>query len=433
MQIQNNTLIAECSAYDFKEMLERKKVKSWLKSVSAFANTDGGSLFYGVNDNGVIVGLENPQADADFISEMIKARLDPVPEVQLIPIEHEGHTLLKVKVKAGTLTPYYYYQDGTRTAYVRVGNESVECNSQQLLSLVLKGTHMTWDSLPTQVDASKHSFIILANTFREQTHQEWNDKYLESFGLVTPDSKLTNAGLLFVDNCTVFQSRIFCTRWTGLYKDDAISSVEHRANLVLLLKYGMDFIKNYYNWMLSVRGLAKSTAFERVNTLKWLMYLAMDEGWIHKHPFKKFVCKPEYKKRPFLSEEDLQRVISVKLSYRRQQAIRDMFVFMCFSGLAHADLKELSYRNVHTDSDGNTWLVGNRVKTKAPYVVKLLPIAVELIEKYRGVNEFKVSPDRVFPVGEIGSMEDSLKRIGEKTGCSVRVSPHTAKHNSFVI
>lgn len=150
-----------------------------------------------------------------------------------------------MRIKAGVLTPYYYYQDGTRTAYIRVGNESVECNSQQLLSLVLKGTHMTWDSLPTQVDASKHSFIILGNTFREQTHQEWNDKYLESFGLVTSDGKLTNAGLLFVDNCTVFQSRIFCTRWTGLYKDDAISSVEHRANLVLLLKYGMDFIKNY--------------------------------------------------------------------------------------------------------------------------------------------------------------------------------------------
>lgn len=35
MQIHNNTLIAECSSYDFKEMLERKKVKSWLKSVSA--------------------------------------------------------------------------------------------------------------------------------------------------------------------------------------------------------------------------------------------------------------------------------------------------------------------------------------------------------------------------------------------------------------
>ena len=102
------------------------------------------------------------------------------------------------------------------------------------------------------------------------------------------------------------------------------------AEDVPLMSLDVDFIKNYYNWMLSVRGLAKSTAFERVNTLKWLMYLAMDEGWIHKHPFKKFTCKPEYKKRPFLSEEDLQRVISVKLSYKRQQAIRDMFVFMCF-------------------------------------------------------------------------------------------------------
>ena len=44
------------------------------------------------------------------------------------------------------------------------------------------------------------------------------------------------------------------------------------------------------------------------------------------------------------------------------------------------------------------------------------------------MNEFKVSPDRVFPVREIGSMEDSLKRIGEKAGCSVRVSPHVGRH-----
>ena len=107
MQIHDNRLIAECTSYDFKEILERKKVKSWLKSVSAFANTDGGSLFYGVSDDGEIVGLENAQADADFISEVIKARLDPVPEVQLIPMEHEGRALLEVKVKAGVLTPYY--------------------------------------------------------------------------------------------------------------------------------------------------------------------------------------------------------------------------------------------------------------------------------------------------------------------------------------
>ena len=42
------TLIAECTAYDFKVMLEEKKPKSWLKSVSAFANGLGGSLFFGI-------------------------------------------------------------------------------------------------------------------------------------------------------------------------------------------------------------------------------------------------------------------------------------------------------------------------------------------------------------------------------------------------
>jgi predicted HTH transcriptional regulator len=43
------TLIAECTAYDFKLMLEEKRPKSWLKSVSAFANGLGGSLFFGID------------------------------------------------------------------------------------------------------------------------------------------------------------------------------------------------------------------------------------------------------------------------------------------------------------------------------------------------------------------------------------------------
>ncbi len=44
-----NSLIAECTAYDFKVMLEEKKPKSWLKSVSAFSNGLGGSLFFGID------------------------------------------------------------------------------------------------------------------------------------------------------------------------------------------------------------------------------------------------------------------------------------------------------------------------------------------------------------------------------------------------
>ena len=48
-------------------VLERKKIRDWLKSISAYANTEGGSLFFGVQNDGTVVGLDNPQSVADFI------------------------------------------------------------------------------------------------------------------------------------------------------------------------------------------------------------------------------------------------------------------------------------------------------------------------------------------------------------------------------
>ena len=51
------TLIAKCTAYDFKVMLEERKPKSWLKSVSAFANGLGGYLFFGIDNDGIVKGL----------------------------------------------------------------------------------------------------------------------------------------------------------------------------------------------------------------------------------------------------------------------------------------------------------------------------------------------------------------------------------------
>ena len=55
------TLIAECTAYEYKEMLEENKPKSWLKGVSAFANGMGSSLFFGVDNDRTAQGLGNIQ------------------------------------------------------------------------------------------------------------------------------------------------------------------------------------------------------------------------------------------------------------------------------------------------------------------------------------------------------------------------------------
>lgn len=73
-------LIGESTGYDKKQMLEVKHPKSWLKSVSAFANGEGGTLIFGISDDDHIVGLADAKGDAERISEEIKSKLDPVPE-----------------------------------------------------------------------------------------------------------------------------------------------------------------------------------------------------------------------------------------------------------------------------------------------------------------------------------------------------------------
>ena len=58
-------LIAEATECDFKVALETKKPKSWLKSVSAFSNGIGGTLFFGVSDDREPIGLSDVQKDAE--------------------------------------------------------------------------------------------------------------------------------------------------------------------------------------------------------------------------------------------------------------------------------------------------------------------------------------------------------------------------------
>ena len=239
-----NTLIAECTAYDFKEKLEEKKPKSWLKSVSAFANGLGGSLFFGIDNDGNIKGLDDVQSVCETISSKIRDYMDPLPDVEMIPHNADGVQVLQLKVNAGHYTPYYYVGDGQRVAFVRIGDESLPATAEQMVRLVLKGTNKTFDSLITDYKAEDNTFIILANTFKRRTDQEWNKKFLVSFGLVTNVGVLTNAGALFADDCPLWQSRLYCTRWDGKDKSDAINDAEFTGNILLLLREAMNFVKS---------------------------------------------------------------------------------------------------------------------------------------------------------------------------------------------
>ena len=239
-----NSLIAECTAYDFKVMLEEKKPKSWLKSVSAFANGLGGSLFFGIDNDGHVKGLDDLQHVCETISSKIRDYMDPLPEVEMIPHDIDGLHILQLKVNAGHYTPYYYIGDGQRITFVRVGDKSIPATAEQMVRLVLKGSNKTFDSLHSDYKAEDHSFTILANTFKDRTKQEWDKKFLLSFGLVNSSGNLTNAGALFADDCPLWQSRLYCTLWDGNEKSDAINDAEFTGNILMLLREAMNFVKS---------------------------------------------------------------------------------------------------------------------------------------------------------------------------------------------
>ncbi|MDO4180228.1 MAG: putative DNA binding domain-containing protein, partial [Bacteroidales bacterium] len=238
------TLIAECTTYDFKLMLEEKRPKSWLKSISAFANGQGGSLFFGIDNNGIVKGLDDVQRVCETVSSKVRDYMDPLPDVEMLPQRIGDLNILQLKVSAGNYTPYYYVGDGQRVAFVRVGDESLPATAEQMARLVLKGSNKTFDSLHTDYKLEDFSFAILINTFKLRTSQEWNKKYLLSFGLVANTGCLTNAGALFADDCPLWQSRLYCTRWDGREKGDAINDAEFTGNVLMLLREAMNFVKS---------------------------------------------------------------------------------------------------------------------------------------------------------------------------------------------
>ena len=239
--------IAEATECDFKVALEVKKPKSWLKSVSAFANGIGGTLFFGIDNDRNVIGLADAQTDAETISRLIKERITPYPNFILAPERDNGKDILVLSVSAGRSTPYYYKADGITEAYIRIGNESVIAPSYVLNQLLLKGMNRTYDALDSEYDFKDYAFSKLRERYKAWMGNSMEEKLFDSFEMRDDHGKLTNAGALLADDAPIKHSRLFCTRWNGLDKSggmvDALDSAEYSGSLIILLNEGVGFVK----------------------------------------------------------------------------------------------------------------------------------------------------------------------------------------------
>lgn len=111
MQLKNYEKV-ESTNIDFKEKVEYKKYKSWLKTVSAFDNTNGGILLFGVrNVDRQPIGLNKVIKDSEIISELINEKIILLPRYELKTFKEDCKDFIELKIGNGPRTPYYYNSD----------------------------------------------------------------------------------------------------------------------------------------------------------------------------------------------------------------------------------------------------------------------------------------------------------------------------------
>lgn len=248
---------------DYKEKVEYTKPKSWLKSVSAFANSNGGSLLFGVRDvDKKPVGLNDVVKDSEKVTELINSKITPLPRYELNVFNEENKDFMEVKIGDGPRTPYYYNSDGRKEAFIRSGNQSIIAPKHILDNLILKGQNTTFDELPSTFDINDVSFTLLNASLKKETGKELNkEKDYLSLELITKDNKITNAGLLLSDQGFLSQSKIVCTKWKGLIKGsvdgDAIDDKEYTGSIISLLENTEIFIRNNSKTSWEIKGMKR--------------------------------------------------------------------------------------------------------------------------------------------------------------------------------
>jgi site-specific recombinase XerD len=198
-------------------------------------------------------------------------------------------------------------------------------------------------------------------------------------------------------------------------KDIAISDINHK------------FITDLEFYLKTERKNAHNTAIKYIKNFKKIVRIALANGWIDKDPFSNFKATVKDVEREFLTEEEIQTLVSKDLHVNRLDQVRDIFVFNCFTGLAYADVKKLSDADIVIGIDGSKWIKTNRTKTDVKSSIPLLPTALAILEKYKN-NPVANNVNKLLPVLSNQKMNAYLKEIATICKIEKNFSTHLARH-----
>ena len=201
---------------------------------------------------------------------------------------------------------------------------------------------------------------------------------------------------------------------------------EYHVKDIAFKELKREFVEKFVVYLSTVKGLASGTIHSTLKKLKLMTYTAYKNNWIPADPFAGFYVKAEYAERRYLSASELQAVMDVELPNYRTGINRDAFVFCAFTGLSHSDVAKLTHADIHTDDNGDYWIIDKRQKTGTQFRVKLLPVAEMIYDRYKNLH---LEGNKVFPIKRYyKTMNMSLRHVARLAGLSFNPTMHVARH-----
>lgn len=165
---------------------------NFLKTVSAFANYEGGDIIFGIANDGEKLGIEDIDTMCLMIENMINDSIKPKPQY-LISVG-KNDTIITLHVKAGHHTPYYY----KKKAYIRNDTSTVEVDDVELNRLILNGMHMNYEEVRS--DNQELTFHYLEEKLKQKLNiSALNKDILKTLKLYSDEDGFNQAALLVSD------------------------------------------------------------------------------------------------------------------------------------------------------------------------------------------------------------------------------------------
>ena len=170
------------------------------KEVIAFANTDGGTIYIGIDDNGNEVGIDNVDDTYTRITNGIRDAIHP-DVTMFVKYTLKDNHVIKITVGEGSYKPYYLQAKGLKPngVFIRQGTSSVQASFEQIRQMIKDSDGDNWETMRSL--EQEMTFSHAKKAFQKY-HVEFSKKKYRTLGITdASDSLYTNLALILSDQC----------------------------------------------------------------------------------------------------------------------------------------------------------------------------------------------------------------------------------------